>query len=319
MIFQGMKYIYAVYQEGSFSRAAEKLFISQPSLSANVKREEEAVGYPIFDRSTKPLQLTECGKEYIRAAQQIIAVGQQFDVYLNDMEGLKTGSLSIGGSNLFASWILPELLADFSRRFPKIQIELVEETSPMLERLLQNGKIDFMLDNARLDKTIYDHVIYQEDYLLLAVPASFPVNEQLKAYQLPLEKIMDGSFLSEDIAPVPLDCFSEEPFILLKPDNDTGERALAICHENRFTPRILFQLDQQMTSYNITSSGMGISFISDTLIRRVPFHEQVTYYKLSGSNTHRHICFYWKHGRYKSRAMQEFLSGLKGSSHSKAL
>ena len=309
-IFQGMKYVYTVYQEGSFSRAAEKLFISQPSLSANVKREEEAVGYPIFDRGTKPLTLTECGREYIRAAEQIMAVNQQFDVYLNDIGGLKTGSLSIGGTNLFASWILPELLSAFARRYPKIKIELVEETSRELEHLLQTGRIDFMLDNARLDLEIYDHHIYMEEYLLLAVPAVFPVNADLSAFQLPLDRIMDGSFLSDDLPAVPLRHFSDCPFILMKPDNDTGERARAICRENRFTPQVLFELDQQMTSYNITSSGMGISFISDTLIRRVPFHAQVTYYKLSGRNTRRHISFYWKHGRYQSRAMQEFLAGL---------
>ena len=57
-MFQGMEYIYEVYKEKSFSKAAAALFISQPSLSANVKRVEHRIGYPIFDRSTKPLQLT---------------------------------------------------------------------------------------------------------------------------------------------------------------------------------------------------------------------------------------------------------------------
>ena len=65
-MFQGMEYIYEVYKEKSFSKAAAALFISQPSLSANVKRVENRIGYPIFDRSTKPLQLTEVGKHYIR-------------------------------------------------------------------------------------------------------------------------------------------------------------------------------------------------------------------------------------------------------------
>lgn len=310
-IFQGLKYVYAVYETGSISRAAEKLFISQPSLSANIKREEEAVGHPIFDRSTKPLTLTECGREYIRAAQQILAVDQQFKVFLSDMNGLQSGSLSIGGTNLFASWILPELLSDFSRRFPGIKMDLVEGRSRELEHLLKTGGIDFLLDNARLDPEVFERQVFREESLLLAVPMSFPVNEELTAFQLPLSRILDQSFLSEDLPPVPLRPFADCPFILMKPDNDTGERARAICRENRFTPRILFELDQQMTSYNITSSGMAVSFISDTLIRKVPFHEQVVYYKLSGQNTRRQMCFYWKRGRYMSRAMQEFLSGIR--------
>ena len=69
-MFQGMEYIYEVYKEKSFSKAAAALFISQPSLSANVKRVENRIGYPIFDRSTKPLQLTEVGKHYIQAVEK---------------------------------------------------------------------------------------------------------------------------------------------------------------------------------------------------------------------------------------------------------
>ena len=309
-MFQGIRYVYAVYEEGSFSRAAEKLFISQPSLSANVRREEEAVGFPIFDRGTKPLRLTECGREYIRAAEQILSVNRQFGVYLSDLEGLKSGSLTIGGSNLFASFVLPELLSAFSRKYPGIRITLEEGSSRELEHMLNAGKLDLLLDNAKLDKAVYDRYIFREEYLLLAVPAEFPVNDSLSAYQVPLSAVMDGSFLSETLPPVPLEAFSETPFIFMKPDNDTGERAAAICRENGFTPRILFELDQQMTCYNITSSGMGASFISDTLIRSVPFHEHIQYYRLSGKNSRRHLSFYWKRGSYRSLAMREFLAGL---------
>ena len=73
-MFQGMEYVYEVYLEKSFSKAAEKLFISQPSLSANVKRVEHHIGYPIFDRSTKPLSLTECGVQYIKAVEKIKSI-----------------------------------------------------------------------------------------------------------------------------------------------------------------------------------------------------------------------------------------------------
>ena len=311
-MFQGSKYVYAVYEEGSFSRAAEKLFISQPSLSANVRREEEAVGFPIFDRSTKPLRLTECGREYIRAVEEMMGITRRFDSYLNDLEGLKTGSLTIGGSNLFASWVLPQLMSEFSRRYPSIRMDLKEGTSKDLEHLLQSGKLDLLVDNATLDEKIYERRIYQEEHLLLAVPSEYPVNDDLSECRIPLSDIEDGSFLSDRYPPVPLGRFGDIPFILMKPDNDTGERARAICRENHFSPHVLFELDQQMTSYNITSSGMAASFISDTLIRRVPFHEHVCYYKLSGQNTSRYISFYWKRGSYQSLAVRTFLEETVG-------
>ena len=310
-MFQGMRYVLAVWQEGSFSRAAEKLFISQPSLSASIRREEEAVGAPIFDRSVKPLKLTPCGEEYVRAAEQILSVQQQFDTYLNDTGELKTGSLAIGGSNLYASWVLPELLSRFSSRYPGIKIELTEESSRELEHLLQNGTIDLMLDNAALDPSVYDRQIYREETLLLAVPEEFPVNQAQKSRQIPLEAVLDGSFHSSRFSPASLQAFRGIPFILMKPDNDTGERAIAICRENAFQPKVLFRLDQQMTSYNIAISGMGAAFISDTLIRQVPFRGRIALYKLDSQHTRRHLSFWWKRGRYQSKAMQAFLESCR--------
>ena len=94
-MFQGMEYVYQVYKDKSFSKAAANLFISQPSLSANVKRVEKKVGFPIFDRSTKPLSLTECGKEYIRCVEEILAVEKGFSQFVYDFDNLETGTLTL--------------------------------------------------------------------------------------------------------------------------------------------------------------------------------------------------------------------------------
>ena len=151
-MFQGMEYVYAVYQAKSFSKAAKELFISQPSLSASVKRIENKIGYPIFDRSTKPLQLTEYGVQYIRAVEQMMSVKNEFVNYINDLGELKTGSLTIGGSSLFASLILPPVLSEFGKKFPMIRVELIEETTVKLNQFIRNGTIDMVLDNCILTK-----------------------------------------------------------------------------------------------------------------------------------------------------------------------
>ena len=169
-MFRGMEYVHAVYQEKSISRAAERLCISQPSLSANIKRIEGKVGYPLFDRSTKPLSLTECGEKYIQSIEKIMAVENEFADYVNDWGELKTGRLVLGGSSLFASWVLPGLIGSFSACYPKVHVELVEESTAELARLLQQGRIDMMLDNCKLDPLLFDHAVYREETLFLAVP-----------------------------------------------------------------------------------------------------------------------------------------------------
>ena len=102
------------------------------SLSANVKRVENRIGYPIFDRSTKPLQLTEVGKHYVQAVEKVMDIENNLENYLLDLGNLKTGTLNVGGSNFFSSWILPPLIADFSQKFPHVQISLVEESTAKL-------------------------------------------------------------------------------------------------------------------------------------------------------------------------------------------
>ena len=306
-MFHGMEYVYEVYKEKSFSQAAHNLFISQPSLSAAVKKAEEKIGYPIFDRSTKPLTLTECGKAYIRAVENILSVQADFSNYVNDLGELKNGTLVLGGSSLFSSWILPQLMEKFHQEYPHVKISLIEENTVKLEKLLQDGNIDLVLDNSILSTTVFSNCIFQEERLLLAVPEAFAINQELTEYQISMDQIRSGAFKNEDVPPVPLNHFSRESFVLLKPANDTRKRALALCHLYGFVPKTIFEMDQQQTAYYVTCSGFGISFVSDTLIAKGADMPGVIFYKLDGENSRRNLLFYWKKERYFSKAMQEFL------------
>lgn len=306
-MFQGMEYVYEVYKEKSFSKAAKNLFISQPSLSATVKRVESRIGYPIFNRNTTPLTLTECGERYIQSVEEILAIENSFANFVNDLGGLKTGHLTLGGSSLFSSCVLPQLIGEFTKRFPQVKITLIEESTAQLYELLLSGVLDLAIDNYPFNETVFGRRLFQEEHLLLAVPRSFAVNQRFVSYQVTVEQIRQGLFLDEKIAPVPLGQFKNESFILLKQENDTRRRSTKLCQAHGFSPKVVLELDQQMTSYNITCTGMGISFISDTLIRHVPPHPDVVYYKLPGEDTCRNLYFYWKNGKYISRAMEEFL------------
>ena len=80
-----------------------------------------------------------------------------------------------------------------------------------------------------------------------------------------------------------------------------------LCQDHGFTPNVVFELDQQQTAYNVTCSGLGISFVSDTLVSLGTDNPNVIYYKLEGKDNTRKLFFYWKKGRYFSRVMEEFL------------
>ena len=99
-MFHGKEYVYEVYKEKSFSRAAQNLYISQPALSAAIKKIEARIGCCIFDRSTTPVQLTESGAEYVKAVEKIMDIENRFENHLNNLNSLKVGRLLIGANAL---------------------------------------------------------------------------------------------------------------------------------------------------------------------------------------------------------------------------
>ena len=307
-MFTWKKYIYEVYREKSFSKAAQNLYISQPSLSARVKKVEKEIGFPLFDRSTSPLQLTEVGEVYIKAAEEIFQIEQRVENYINNLTTLKTGSLSLGASTLFAGYVLPPIVTDFKKKFPDVDIQITEGNTTLLESLLSNNSVDFVIDNYHYDSTLYSRELYCMENIFLAVPRHFRENEKLESYQLSHESIQSKDYLKGTCPAVPLEHFSKLPFITLAPGNDTRIRADRMCREAGFHPHIILKLDLQATAYMAASTQLGATFISDMLVRQLPAFEHFVYYKLAGDSAHRQVYFYYKNHKYKTRAMEEFLS-----------
>lgn len=306
-MFKGMEYVYEVYRERSFSKAAKNLFISQPSLSAAVKKIEIELGYDIFDRSTKPIGLTEFGEKYIETVQKILKIESEFDMYLNDISELRAGHISIGGTSLFTSYILPPLISKFSKKFPHIKLDIVETSTSQLEKLLYDGEVDLVIDNYDFDRNTYLRQFFALDNIVLAVPSKFEINKKIEDYEVSFDDILNGNYLDTNVKEIDLNVFNSLPFIFLKEGNDTRNRENKICHEQRFSPNVILELDQQITSYNLTKFGLGISFVSDILIKNVGRNDLVKYYKVDHVDSRRDISFYYKRYSYMKKATKEFL------------
>ena len=238
-MFVWKKYVYEVYKERSFTKAAQNLYISQPSLSARIKKIEEIIGEPLFDRSTTPLQLTEVGKVYIEAAEEITQIEQRVENYINDLAGLKTGNLAVGASTLFAAYVVPSLITQFNQKFPDVHIQLIEGNTAELEEMLGSNALDFVIDNYHYDSILYNKELYCEENILLAVPKHFAVNEELGMYQLSYKNIKNKNYLNQKYPAVPLGRFADLQFIMLTQGNDTRTRGDRLCRNVGFKPNIV--------------------------------------------------------------------------------
>ena len=306
-MFVWKKYVYEVYKERSFTKAAQNLYISQPSLSARIKKIEEIIGEPLFDRSTTPLQLTEVGKVYIEAAEEITQIEQRVENYINDLAGLKTGNLAVGASTLFAAYVVPSLITQFNQKFPDVHIQLIEGNTAELEEMLGSNALDFVIDNYHYDSILYNKELYCEENILLAVPKHFAVNEELGMYQLSYKNIKNKNYLNQKYPAVPLGRFADLPFIMLTQGNDTRTRGDRLCRNVGFKPNIVLEFNQQSTAYMASSTQLGATFISDILVSQLPTFENLVYYKLDGEEAKRKVFFYYKTHKYKTGVMEEFV------------
>ena len=307
-MFTNKDYVYTVYKLRSFSKAAEKLFISQPSLSATVKRIEERLGAALFDRSVYPIQLTDCGAEYIRCVEKIQDIENGFHNYINNLNTMETGSLTIGAPSFFASFILPSMIAEFQAKYPKIKTELLESNTIELEKLLRTGDVDLIVDNTQYDDAEFAKRSFYQERLVLSVPEPFVPDERSRSYALSRADILSDRHLDEQTAAIPLQFFKDSPFVLLKRGNDTRLRADRICEESRIEPRVVLQLDQLSTAYQVSCHGMGITFVSDALIKQVVTDHEIAYFKIDSAHTLRQNWFYYRHNKYVTKAMDAFLT-----------
>jgi len=304
-MFKNKEYVLTVYREGGFTKAAEKLFISQPSLSASIKRIEEKLSAPIFDRATSPIGLTEVGREYVKYALEIEQKEKDFERYVSDHTNLLAGKIRIGGSSFFSSYLIPKMVYDFNLKHPKIEFEIFEDSTKNLMNKLSSGVLDIIIDNANIKDDNIISKVYTSERLLLAVPKRFKINETLSKHRFTSDMIKRGEH-EKDIG-VSIADFKDLPFILLNPENDTGKRAASIFKRHKITPNVIFHLDQQVTAYNVTCTGMGISFVSDTLVKHSSSEHDIYFYKLSDRDSSRNIYFYQKSHRYLSVACKKFI------------
>lgn len=297
--------VYTVYREKSISRAAQKLFISQPSLSVMIQRIEEEVGVPLFDRTCKPIRLTEAGKEYIKATEELMHIEKSFENYLQSYQDLQTGSLTIGSNQLLSSLVLPKYIGRFMELYPNIHLNFIDDNSLVLENMALSGQLDLVLDNHPLDPDIFEQQILRQERLLLAVPKTFACNQGMEAYALSREDILSGAHRNKE--PVSPERFSQIPYVLMTKENQTRHRTDELFKEWAIKPTVLLELDRLVTLYRFIEQGTAASIVSDTLVQYLTSAEDgVVFYALDSKHAVRSLYLSYKRNRYYSKPMQAF-------------
>lgn len=287
MEFHQLRYVCAIAETGSFSRAAERCQVAQPSLSQQVLKLEEDLGAKLFDRLGRSVCLTEAGRAFLPHARAI----------LNEMEGARSsvtdkcadvrGSVSVGAIPTIAPYLMPRYTAAFAKKYPEAKLRILEETTPILIESLRNLSIDLAILALPLrHKDLELHPLRTEP-LFAVLPADHP---RAGMKSLLLKDLRGASF------------------VMLRDGHCFRDLSIAACTHARVTPRIAFESDQFSSLLGMVAAGLGVSLVPEMAIDR---NAGCRYVRLSDARATRTIVAAVLRGRSFNRVQQAFLSGIQ--------
>lgn len=293
MDFRQLQYMLVVAEEKSFSKAAQKLYIAQPSLSQYIQKLEHQLGVQLFDRSTMPLRLTYAGELFAETAKKILDLNKQLSQQMEDIANLKKGRLTVGLSSFRTTYIMPKILPLFYEKFPGIEIVLVEGTSSELETWVLKGTIDISIATLPVDEDLFSYKPIYTEEILVAVPPKHPRFKNCSLTKLSLIELKD------------------EPFILLKQNQKLHITAEELCKRAGFKPKVVLESESIEAAHALTAAGIGITFVPDVLTR---FNRIVTpplYFSIDELKSTRQVVAAYRKERYISKAAEEFINIMK--------
>ncbi len=285
-----LRYFVAVAQAGSFSRAAEQCFVSQPSLSQQIAKLEIQVGQRLLDRLGRRVQMTDAGRLLLERATAILAAVDDTERQLADGKGAQGGRLAIGAIPTVAPYLLPPVLERFLEARPDVELMIREDSTRQLVPATAAGDLDLAI---------------------IALPVE---DERLHAEPLLTEPLLlvtpEGHRLSRKRR-VTLDDLRVEPFILLNEEHCLGEEVLSFCRSRACYPRIVCRTAQIATVQSLISLGRGVSLLPE-MARLADVDGKRIYRPLSGGRPQRTLVAVWHRHRYHSPAAEHFLATLRG-------
>ena len=286
MEFNQLRYVCAVAETGSFSRAAERCQIAQPSLSQQVLKLERDLGAKLFDRLGRSVRLTEAGRAFLPHARSILSQLETARSSVADQCADLRGSVAVGAIPTIAPYLMPRYTTAFAKKYPEAKLRIVEETTPILVEGVRNLSIDVAILALPLRHKDLELFPLRTEPLFAVLPRDHP------------------RAASESLA---LRDLRGESFVMLRDGHCFRDLSIAACSHAKVTPRIAFESGQFSSIFGMVAAGVGISLVPEMAIDR---HAGCRYVRLRDGRATRSIVAAVLRGRSFNRVQEAFLSGL---------
>ena len=292
-----LRILHAISNEGSFKKAAEKLYISQPAVSLQVQNLERQLNTPLFYRDKRKARLTETGQLLIKYCDRILSLCEETCRALDELHTLQSGRLIIGASQTTGTYLMPRLIGVFRHKYPKIDVELQVHSTRKISWDVANGNIDLALVGGEVPKelqTTLDVISYAEDELALILPLSHSFAAK-KAIQ------------KEDLYRLNYIALNTKSSIRNVIEKTLLEHGI---DSNNF--KIEMELNSIEAIKNAVNSGLGAAFVSVSAITKELELGMFHWAKIEGITIKRTLSILVNPKRYYSAATQIFKDEVLG-------
>ncbi|MGB7086030.1 MAG: LysR family transcriptional regulator [Phormidesmis sp.] len=286
-----LRILKAIAAEGSFKRAADSLYVSQPAVSLQVQNLERQLDVPLFDRGGRRAQLTEAGHLLLEYGDRILSLCQETCRAIEDLQNLQGGTLIIGASQTTGTYLLPRMIGQFRQRYPEVAVQLHVHSTRRTAWSVANGQIDLAIIGGEIPPELQESLEvapYAEDELALIMPVFHPLASNDFIARSDLYKL---KFITLDSQSTIRKAINQ---VLARGGIET--RRL----------RIEMELNSIEAIKNAVQSGLGVAFASTSAIEKELQMGVIHRARIESVEVKRTLSVIFNPNRYRSKAAEAF-------------
>ncbi|WP_445477459.1 LysR family transcriptional regulator [Lysinibacillus irui] len=288
MDIKQLHYFIAVSEHMNFSKAAERLHISQPSLSNAIKKLEEEIGSPLLERNTRNLQLTEAGEVLFERAKVIVKNMEVLKIEMDEVIIHGTREITIGVMESIKHW-LPKVIANYKKDYPEMIIHLVDILgSKRVKKSLKSYKTHLIITNQLMDDPELEVKTLYEERLVAVLPLHHPLAKKEK---------------------VTISDISEEPFIISTEGFQTRRDILNTFEQAGKNIHIQFEIERFETAVSLVRENLGVTILPENYLQG-PTAKTIVKKEIEGANLSRNVYLVYLKKRHLPLAIRQLLQDI---------
>jgi LysR family hydrogen peroxide-inducible transcriptional activator len=284
-----LEYLVAVAEAGGFTRAAERLQVAQPSLSHQIRKLEQELRQPLFDRLPRGAVLTEAGQRMLEHARRVLAELHDARRRVSEVGGQVTGALAVGAIPTIAPFLLPPAVRSFVGRWPGVRVSVTEDVTARLLARVGHGELDLaVISSAEAVPNAHVERVGVEP-LYLVVSAGHRLAGRRR---VALREVVD------------------EPFVLLHDEHCLAGQVQEYCVPHGLQPALAARGAQLHTVAAMVSAGLGVSVLPE-MFRAADAAADRVYVRFAAPVPKRELCMAWNLLRYRTNAARAFADAIR--------